>query len=143
VNQIYHPFAESGGKLLTLFKDPKGPRSHQLRWPQEGTLPVLGADIVFAVAVGFVVACNLYFHRRIGDRIAMQWGVDGKPTWYAPKWIALWGMVVFMIAVRAIIWAAMTYYPEKVHGPETGVFGFAIIAAASHLFLLLKAAKSN
>jgi hypothetical protein len=103
---------------------------------------VLGADIVFVVAVGFVVACNLYFDKRTSDRVAMQWGLDGKPTWYAPKWITLWGMVAFMIAVRALIWAAMTYYPEKVHGPEMGLFGFSIIAAASHLFVLLKCSFS-
>jgi hypothetical protein len=62
---------------------------------------MLAADYVFAAAVAFVIGCSLYFGPRIGrDRIAMQWGVDGKPTWYARKWLALWGTVPFMLAVR-------------------------------------------
>ncbi len=47
---------------------------------------MLAADLVFLVAVGFMIACNLYFEPRIkNDRVAMQWGLDGKPTWSAPS----------------------------------------------------------
>jgi hypothetical protein len=35
-----------------------------------------------------------------GERIAMQWGFDGKPTWHAPKQIGLWSMVALIPAVR-------------------------------------------
>lgn len=28
------------------------------------------------------------------------------------------GIVAFMVAVRAFIWASMTYIPDKVHSPE-------------------------
>jgi hypothetical protein len=105
---------------------------------------MLSADIVFLIAVGFVIACNLYFEPRIkSDGIAMQWGLDGKPTWSAPKRWALWGMVAFMVAVRAFIWASMTYMPEKVHSPELGVMLFSIIVALSHFYLISKATKAN
>jgi hypothetical protein len=105
---------------------------------------MLAADLVFLIAVGFVIACNLYFGPRIkSDRIAMQWGLDGKPTWSAPKRWALWGMVALMLAVRGIIWAAMTYIPEKTHSPELGLVLFSIIIALAHLFMLSKAARSN
>lgn len=71
---------------------------------------MLPADIVFGFAVAFVVGLNLYFGPRIQrERVAMQWSSDGEPTWYAPKWIALWGMIVFMAAVRLFIWLASTY----------------------------------
>lgn len=105
---------------------------------------MLAADLVFLIAVGFVIACNLYFEPRIkSDRIGMQWGLDGKPTWSAPKRWALWGMVAFMLIVRAFIWASMTYSPEKVHSPELGLALFSIIAALSHVFLISKAAKAT
>jgi hypothetical protein len=103
---------------------------------------MLSADLVFLIALGFVIACNLYFEPRIaGDRIAMQWGLDGKPTWTAPKRWALWGMVAFMMIVRAAIWASMTYIPDKVHSPELGIAVFSIIFALSHLFVISKATK--
>jgi hypothetical protein len=95
------------------------------------------ADLVFGAAVAFVITCNFYFLRRIkGDRIAMQWGLDGKPTWYAPKWLALWGMVAFMLVVRLLIWLAVTYTPQLVHGVDLGIAGFSVIAAGAHLLTL-------
>jgi hypothetical protein len=57
---------------------------------------MLAADYLFWLAVASIVAANLYYGPRIkGDRVARQWGWDGKPTWYAPKATALWGMVAF------------------------------------------------
>lgn len=105
---------------------------------------MLSADLVFLIALGFIVACNVYFAPRIaGDRIAMQWGPDGKPTWSAPKRLALWGMVALMLAVRAFIWASMTYIPEKTNSPELGLALFSIIIALSHLFMISKAVKAS
>jgi hypothetical protein len=105
---------------------------------------MLTADYVFAAAVLFVIGCNLYFGPRIGsERIAMQWGLDGKPTWYAPKQLALWGMVVFMFAVRAFIWAAVTYIPQSVHGVEVGIVLFSLTTAGAQFFILIMASKAN
>jgi hypothetical protein len=102
------------------------------------------ADYVFGAAVALVVGCNLYFGARIKrERLAMQWRSDGTPTWYAPKWVALWGMVLFMLAVRLIIWLASTYAPQSVHGAELGIVLFSVTVAAAHIFVLKMAQKAN
>jgi hypothetical protein len=101
---------------------------------------MLAADYIFGLAVVFVIACNFYFGPRIErERIAMQWGSDGEPTWYAPKPLAMWGMLLFMAAVRLFIGLVSTYAPQSVHGVEVGIAGFSVVAAASHLFILMKA----
>jgi hypothetical protein len=105
---------------------------------------MLAADYVFAAAVVFVIGCNLYFGPRIPrQRVVMQWGFDGKPTWLAPKWLALWGMVGFMLAVRVLIWLAMTYKARHVHAADVGIVGLALIAAGSHFFVLRTATEDQ
>jgi hypothetical protein len=105
---------------------------------------MMTADYAFGLAIVFMVGCSLYFGSRInGERMAMQWGLDGKPTWYAPKLLGVWGLVVFALAVRLLIWAAMTFVPEKIHGAETGLLGASIIIAGSHLFALLMGVRSK
>jgi len=105
---------------------------------------IVSTDFVFCLAVAFVVGCNLYFGRRIdSERLAMQWGMDGRPTWYAPKAVALWGTVAFMLAVRLFIWASATYAPEKTHGVEIAVAVFPLVAAAAHFVVLRKALSAN
>lgn len=101
---------------------------------------MLPTDYAFGLALAVVVALNLYFGPRIErERVAMQWGRNGEPTWYAPKWLAMWGMLAFMVAVRLFIWLASTYAPQRVHGVELGIVIFSVIAAGSHLFVLMKA----
>ncbi|MDA9501534.1 DUF1648 domain-containing protein [Bradyrhizobium sp. CCBAU 11357] len=101
---------------------------------------MLPADYVFGIAVALVVASNFYLGRRIErERVAMQWGPSGEPTWYAPKWLAMWGMPAFMVAVRLLIWLASTYAPQSVHSVELGIVIFSVIAAGSHVFVLMKA----
>lgn len=105
---------------------------------------MVAADYIFGAAVALVVGCNLYFGPRIKrERVAMQWGSDGKPTWYAPRWVAIWWMVPFMIAIRLTIWLASTYAPQTVHGAELGIVGFSVIATAAHLFVLKMAEKAE
>jgi hypothetical protein len=105
---------------------------------------MLAADYVFGLAIAFVVGCNLYLGTRIrADRIAMQWGSDGKPTWYAPKWLALWGVIPFMLAVRFFIWLATVYAPQSVHGVELGIALFSVVVVASHLFVLKRAERAE
>lgn len=105
---------------------------------------MLNADLIFWPVVAFLVAYNFCSGSRIrGARIAMQWGPDGKPTWYAPKALALWGMVVFVLAVRLLIWIFSTYAPSKVHGAEIGVLIFSITVAASHVWIVRKAMQAS
>ncbi|MBR1121865.1 hypothetical protein JQ628_10115 [Bradyrhizobium lablabi] len=105
---------------------------------------MLSTDLIFWPVVALLVACNLYFGPRIrSDRIAMQWGLDGQPTWHASKAVGLWGMVAFALAVRLLIWALSTYAPSKVHGVELGLLLFSITIAASHALLLRKAVQAG
>ncbi|RXH07479.1 hypothetical protein [Bradyrhizobium guangzhouense] len=98
------------------------------------------ADYVFGFAIASVVGLNLYLGPRIeSGRVAMQWDRSGEPTWYAPKWLAMWGMIAFMAAVRFSIWLASAYQPQHVHGAGLGIVIFSLIAAGSHLFVLMKA----
>ncbi len=102
------------------------------------------ADIIFAAGVVLAIAASLYYAPRItSERVAMQWGWDGKPTWTAPKQFALWGMVAFMLALRLFIWFAETYLPQHVRGVEIGIAGVGIIAAAVHVFVLRKARRAG
>ncbi len=73
----------------------------------------------------------------------MQWGVDGKPTWSAPKRIALWGVVAFMLTVRALIWVAMSYALAKGSGAEVGLLVFSIIFGISYAIVLRAALRAN
>lgn len=105
---------------------------------------MLAADYAFWPAVAVIVACNYYYGPRIkSDRVAMQWGLDGKPTWYAPKQIALWGTVGFALIVRLLIWAAMSYAPSRVNGPEIGLLMSSVILLGAHLWILRTAAQTK
>jgi hypothetical protein len=105
---------------------------------------MLAADYVFWFAIALIVGANFFYGPRIkGGRVPMQWSLSGSPTWSAPKLIALWGELVFALAVRLLIWAAMTYTPDKVHGAEIGLLLFSIIVAATHLWVLSRAARTN
>ncbi len=105
---------------------------------------MLPADYVFAAGLAFAVGCSLYFAPRINrDRVAMQWGLDGTPNWHAPKWAAVWGLVAFMIVLRAFIWFAATYTPQHVHGVAEGIVGMSIGIPAAHFFTLWMATKAR
>lgn len=105
---------------------------------------MLAGDVVFCAALAAVIGINLVYGPRItADRVAMQWGLNGQPTWSAPKLLALWGMVGFMIAVRALIWAASTYFPKDTHGVEIALVIFPLIAAASHAYIVMKAVTAT
>lgn len=105
---------------------------------------MFSADLVFWPIVALLAAGNLYFGPRIrSDQIAMQWGVDGRPTWHASKAVGLWGMVVFALAVRLLIWVLSTFAPTKVHGAELGLLIFSITIAASHILLLRRAVQAS
>jgi hypothetical protein len=105
---------------------------------------MMTADYAFWPAIVFMAGCSLFFAARIkSDRIAMQWGFDGKPSWSAPKAVGLWGMVVLALLIRLLIWTAMTWFPQLVHGEEFGLLTASIIFAASHLFVLVAAYRAN
>jgi hypothetical protein len=105
---------------------------------------VFPADYVFGAAIALVVGSNLYLGQRIkSERVAMQWGLTDRPTWYAPKWVALWGMVAFMLAIRLLVELASTYAPQSLHQVELGIAGFSVVVTAAHIFVLTMAAQAN
>lgn len=105
---------------------------------------MLAADYIFWPAVALMTASNFYFSPRISSgRMAMQWDFQGRPTWSAPKAIGLWGMVFLALAVRLLIWAAMTYAPDTVHGGESGLLLFSLIVAASHVLMARAAMRAG
>ena len=73
----------------------------------------------------------------------MQWGFDGKPTWSAPKEIGLWVTVLIALFTRFLIWTAMTYFPQTVHGAELGLLLASIGFVVSHLVVLIAAVRAN
>jgi hypothetical protein len=102
------------------------------------------ADYAFWCAIAVMAGCSLYYEPRIkSDRMAMQWGLDGKPTWSAPKAIGLWAIVGVALITRFLIWVAMTYFPQTVHGAEPGLLMSSIIFVVSHAIVLRAAMKAN
>lgn len=103
---------------------------------------MLAADLVFWPVIAFMIGCTSYFRPRIkGPRMAMQWGLDGKPIWTAPVAPGIWGLVALAILVRSAIWAAMTFAPEKVNGPDLGLLLCSLTFGASHFWILRAAAR--
>jgi hypothetical protein len=82
---------------------------------------------------------SVFCGRIKSDRIAMQWGFDGKPTWSTPKAVGLWFTVVLALVTRLFIWVAMTWFPQLVHGEEFGLLMASVVFVASHMFVLAKA----
>jgi hypothetical protein len=110
----------------------------------EHTGAVMMADYVFWPVVALTIGCSLYCRARIkSDRIVIQWGVDGGPTWSAPKAVGLWFTVVLALFLRLVIWAAMTYLPQTVHGAEPGLLIGSIVLAVAHGILLVAALRSD
>jgi hypothetical protein len=102
------------------------------------------AEIVFWTAIVAMIAATLYLAPRITrSRMAMQWGIDGRPTWTAPKWAGAWGLVAVALILRAIIWAAATWTPQFVHGVEPGLVLMSVVLVLSHVFVLWRATKSD
>ncbi len=103
---------------------------------------MLTADIAFTAALIAIIACNVYFAPRIkSDRIAMQWSLGGKLTWYAPRRAGLWGPLAFAVFVRLAIWAVQTWTPDKVHGAEIGLTFASAFFVVAHFVTLKIAAR--
>lgn len=105
---------------------------------------MLTADIAFWPIVAFMVGCSLYFRALIkSSRMAMQWGLDGKPTWTMSTALGVWTMVAIALFIRLLIWFGMTFVPDKVHRPEEGLLLSSIILAVIHVRMLRVAARQT
>jgi hypothetical protein len=102
------------------------------------------ADYAFWPAIAFMVLCSLYLGPRIkSGRTVMQWGLDGKPNWSAPKAVGLWAIVVLALFTRFLIWSAMAYVPQTVHSAEAGLLMSSIVFAVVHVIVLVAAVRAN
>jgi hypothetical protein len=63
----------------------------------------------WAVVLGmFVWATYLYFHWSGAAALPMQWGLTGRPTWYAAR-----GAAVFCIPVLAVLTLGMVTFARR------------------------------
>jgi hypothetical protein len=105
---------------------------------------MLVANLVFWPAVAFLAGCNLYFGPRIrSGHMAMQWGLDGEPTWYAPKVVGLWGMVGVRPCGAIADLGCLNLRPGEGSRREIGLLLFSVIVAAVHVLTLRKADRAN
>ena len=94
-------------------------------------------DLVLFCALALTAGLNLFYSSRIrATRVPMQWGLDGKPTWYAPKIVGLWGALLFVLATRTGIYAMQVYDPDRIRALDMGLAGMGAVLAVTQLFLL-------
>jgi len=55
--------------------------------------------------------------------------------------LGIWAVPALMRAVRLFIWAAMTWAPARVQWPEVAIVLLALIAASTHVFILMRAVR--
>ena len=94
------------------------------------------------IAAWMAVRAERRFARR--DRLPMQWGLDGKPTWYAPRRVAL--AVVPGIPGLVLILAALSIpFPQarNVTDAQLGpvLYGIAVVGLAVFAGYLWMAAR--
>ncbi len=103
-----------------------------------------GAEIL---AVIVMLAMSLLAARRIpaGTRVPMQWGLDGKPTWFAPRIVGL--LVIPVVATLLnVAFVAADYQGESqyVHPAPNGLkLCIAIGLLAMHAVYLRAISRSG
>ncbi|RZN11959.1 hypothetical protein CWO91_06390 [Bradyrhizobium genosp. SA-3] len=75
---------------------------------------IAAALIALAVGLAFIAGCAVYYGRQISCRkIPMQWGPDGKPTWFAPRLIGLWSSFGVTAVLSAFLLVLALHKPQK------------------------------
>jgi hypothetical protein len=73
--------------------------------------------IALAAGLAFIAGCAIRYGRAITvPRIPMQWGTDGRPTWFAPRLIGLWFSFGFTALVSAFLLMLAHYQPQQLTG---------------------------
>lgn len=102
-----------------------------------------------AVVIFFLAGMSLAFAQRVapGVQLPMQWSFSGRPTWYAPRALALsftpvLAAVVLIPIGLAALWTGMSRATDLIG--ILGAVGFAFLGAhAAHLGLLARWLKSH
>ena len=91
------------------------------------------ADLVYAAALAAMVAATLWVAPQIAtDTVPMQWGLDGKPTWYAPKEVGLWFTVGLAVVLRVVMLLQAQWGAPRRRKVAVGLMVFSIIVAVVH-----------
>lgn len=99
---------------------------------------------VFLVAV--LAAMSLAFAHRVppGVRLPMQWGLNGRPTWFAPRAVALAFTPVLSALVLGLVVLAGLLPGARGQTPALIVTGLCLLAAhAAHLVLAARWLRSQ
>lgn len=98
---------------------------------------------VFILAVLVIAAASIHFGGHIATaKVPMQWGIDGNPTWYAPRTIGLWSMMGFTLAIGGGLLAMMRFVEsEKVTGLSYGLILLSVTMAVTQIWHLNAVSK--
>jgi apolipoprotein N-acyltransferase len=73
--------------------------------------------IALAAGLAFIAGCAIRYGREItASRIPMQWGTNGRPTWFAPRLVGLWFSFGFTAIVSAFLLVLAYYQPQQLMG---------------------------
>lgn len=102
-------------------------------------------DVFCLAAVLLMIALSWRANRQLHgvDRLPMQWGFDGKPTWFAPRRIAL----AFSPVLATVVLLLLSLTNHAVLPQDKGAPGAiaqvicASVLAAVHIYHLRRAAR--
>jgi hypothetical protein len=93
---------------------------------------MIAALIALAVSLSFVAGCAIRYGREItAPRIPMQWGIDGKPTWFAPRLVGIWFSFAFTAVVTIFLLTLAHYQPRAL----TSLIGAMAIVIATNMWV--------
>lgn len=73
--------------------------------------------IALVVGLAFIAGCAIYYGLKIAaPRIPMQWGTNGRPTWFAPRLVGLWFSFGFTAIVSAFLLVLAHHEPQNLTG---------------------------
>lgn len=90
-----------------------------------------------AVAAMLLVAISIRANRTLSDsaKLPMQWGIDGRPTWYAPRKTALaFTPSLYLISALAIAFLIPVKWEPDVPAMLCVMVFIAAAFVAAHLF---------
>lgn len=88
--------------------------------------------VALAFGLVFIAGCAIYYGRQItSQKIPMQWGSNGTPTWFAPRLVGLWFSFGFTTIVSAVLLILALYHPQKL----TGLIVAMVIVTGTNMWL--------
>lgn len=89
-----------------------------------------------------MAAVSIHFAGRTKTpMLPMQWGLNGEPTWFAPRLVALWFSFGLAVLVRLLILFMEAYNPNELHRVSLGLILFSVIITVVHIVHMGAAAR--